>query len=53
MAYILALHLCKNYAQAVKVIDSYLTNMSSTLKAYEIGEVHIYKAMILEESGDT
>jgi hypothetical protein len=31
MAYILALHLCQNYAQAIKVIDSYLTNMSSNM----------------------
>jgi hypothetical protein len=27
--------------------------MAANLKAYEIGEIHIYKALILAESGDT
>ena len=52
VAYILSLHLCKNYDRACQVIDTYLNTMTANTKPYEIGEMHIYKAIILEEKGD-
>ncbi len=34
------------------MIDSYLNTMAANIKPYEIGELHVYKAMVLEEYGD-
>lgn len=58
IALAIAQHLCDNLTDAISTLDQYLDNISevtgalrTTVLDNEMGEIHFYKAMILEEAG--
>ncbi|KAJ8901283.1 hypothetical protein NDN08_007132 [Rhodosorus marinus] len=55
IAFALANHVLKNYAEAVKIIDTYSATIvpgDDRESVYERGELQLYKNSILEENGD-
>ncbi len=53
VSYAMALHLQKDYAQAIKVLDAYEDVRERASKAnYEDQELHLYKNLLLSDSGD-
>uniref|UniRef100_A0A7S2ZBR2 Uncharacterized protein n=1 Tax=Rhodosorus marinus TaxID=101924 RepID=A0A7S2ZBR2_9RHOD len=55
IAFALANHVLKNYAEAAKIIDTYSATVvpgNDRASIYERGELQLYKNSILEENGD-
>lgn len=58
IALAMAHHLCEQYEDAIQTLDQYLDNVSeatgvlrTTILDNEMAEIHLYKAMVLEEAG--